>query len=64
MIFTVFIASHLFSIDGFLISVATILGYVLSTAYAFKNLDGFSGDVTGFGHTIAELCGVFALTLM
>ena len=47
-----------------IISLATILGYVISTAYAFKNLDGFSGDVTGFGHTIAELCGVFALTLM
>ena len=43
---------------------ATAVGYVLATSYAFKNLDGFSGDVTGFGHTIAELCGVFALTLM
>ena len=61
---TVAIASYLFSLDGFIISVATILGYVFATAYAFKNLDGFSGDVTGFGHTIAELCGVIVLTLM
>ena len=58
------LSAYLFSIRGVIISLATILGYVISTAYAFKNLDGFSGDVTGFGHTIAELCGVFALTLM
>ena len=64
LIITVAIASYLFSLDGFIISVATILGYVFATAYAFKNLDGFSGDVTGFGHTIAELCGVIVLTLM
>ena len=64
LIITGAIASYLFSLDGFIISVATILGYVFATAYAFKNLDGFSGDVTGFGHTIAELCGVIVLTLM
>ena len=58
------LSAYLFGVRGAIISLATILGYVASTAYAFKNLDGFSGDVTGFGHTIAELCGVFALTLM
>ena len=58
------LSAYLFGVRGVIISLATILGYVISTAYAFKNLDGFSGDVTGFGHTIAELCGVFALTLM
>ena len=58
------LSAYLFGVRGIIIAIATILGYVLSTAYAFKNLDGFSGDVTGFGHTIAELCGIFALTLI
>ena len=64
LIFSVALSGYLFSIRGIVIAFATILGYVASTAYAFKNLDGFSGDVTGFGHTIAELCGIFALTLI
>ena len=64
LIVSLALSAYLFGISGIIISLATILGYVFSTAYAFKNLDGFSGDVTGFGHTIAELCGVFALTLM
>ena len=50
-------------ISGIVSCFATILGYVLCTAYAFKNLDGFSGDVTGFGHTLAELFGIVALTV-
>ena len=64
LIVSLALSAYLFGVWGAIISLATILGYVISTAYAFKNLDGFSGDVTGFGHTIAELCGVFALTLM
>lgn len=48
---------------GLISCLATIAGYVLCTAYAFKNLDGFSGDVTGFGHTLAELFGIVALTV-
>lgn len=49
--------------DGLIACGATVLGYVLASMYGFKNLDGFSGDVTGFGHTIGELCGVIALTV-
>ncbi|MBR2640419.1 MAG: adenosylcobinamide-GDP ribazoletransferase [Oscillospiraceae bacterium] len=64
LIVSLALSAYLFGISGIIVSFATILGYVISTAYAFKNLDGFSGDVTGFGHTIAELFGVFALTLM
>ncbi|MBR6656722.1 MAG: adenosylcobinamide-GDP ribazoletransferase [Oscillospiraceae bacterium] len=64
LIVSLALSAYLFGISGIIISFATILGYVISTAYAFKNLDGFSGDITGFGHTIAELFGVFALTLM
>ena len=50
-------------ISGIICCLATVLGYILCTAYAFKNLDGFSGDVTGFGHTLAELFGIVALTV-
>ena len=50
-------------INGLLACIMTALGYILFTRYAFKNLDGFSGDVTGFGHTLAELCGIIALTV-
>lgn len=50
-------------ISGTVSSLATVLGYIICTAYAFKNLDGFSGDVTGFGHTLAELFGIVALTV-
>ena len=50
-------------ISGIISCFATILGYVLCTCYAFRNLDGFSGDVTGFGHTLAELFGIVALTV-
>ena len=49
--------------DGLVSCFATAVGYVFATSYAFKNLDGFSGDVTGFGHTIGELFGIVALTV-
>lgn len=54
----------LFGIDGICAVSATVIGYVLSVAYVFKELDGFSGDVTGLGTTIAELCGVMAMVLI
>ncbi len=49
--------------DGLIACGATVLGYIAASAYGFENLDGFSGDVTGFGHTIGELCGIIALTV-
>lgn len=49
--------------DGFFSCFAVAVGYIIATAYAFKNLDGFSGDVTGFGHTIGELFGIITLTV-
>ncbi len=49
--------------EGLFASFATATGYIICTAYAFKNLDGFSGDVTGFGHTLGELFGIIALTV-
>lgn len=50
-------------ISGLVSSLVTAAGYCVFTFYAFKNLDGFSGDVTGFGHTLAELCGVITIVL-
>ncbi|MBQ2998631.1 MAG: adenosylcobinamide-GDP ribazoletransferase [Oscillospiraceae bacterium] len=48
-------------LHGLLSCVITAIGYTVFTRFAFKNLDGFSGDVTGFGHTLAELCGIITL---
>ena len=50
-------------ISGIVSSLVTAFCYCVLTYYAFKNLYGFSGDVTGFGHTLAELCGVITLVL-
>lgn len=50
-------------LEGLLACIITSIGYIIFTRYAFKNLDGFSGDVTGFGHTLGELCGIIALTV-
>lgn len=59
-----FAFSYLFcGAEGLFSCFTTAVGYVFFTAYAFKNLDGFSGDVTGFGHTLSELCGIIALTV-
>ncbi len=63
LIFTASSVAVHFDYYGLIVLGATALGYWLATAYAFRDLDGFSGDVTGFGHTIAELCGVVALVL-
>lgn len=53
-----------FGVRGIVTVLATALGYVAFTAYTFRELDGFSGDVTGLGTTIAELCGVISMMLL
>lgn len=53
-----------FGICGIVTVLATALGYVAFTAYTFRELDGFSGDVTGLGTTMAELCGVISMMLL
>ena len=63
LVFAIATSYCICSTEGLVSCLATAIGYVLATAYAFKNLDGFSGDVTGFGHTIAELFGIIALTV-
>ena len=63
LILSVALSYFICGADGLVSCFATAVGYVLATSYAFKNLDGFSGDVTGFGHTIGELFGIVALTV-
>lgn len=64
ILITAFLLSFLVcGFKGIISCAATAVGYILCTTYAFKNLDGFSGDVTGFGHTLGELFGVIALTV-
>ena len=53
-----------FGVRGIVTVLATALGYVAFTAYTFRELDGFSGDVTGLGTTMAELCGVISMMLL
>ena len=53
-----------FGLCGIVTVLATALGYVAFTAYTFSELDGFSGDVTGLGTTMAELCGVISMMLL
>ena len=53
-----------FGLCGIVTVLATALGYVVFTAYTFRELDGFSGDVTGLGTTMAELCGVISMMLL
>ena len=53
-----------FGLCGIVTVLATALGYVAFTAYTFRELDGFSGDVTGLGTTMAELCGVISMILL
>lgn len=55
---------YFFGIKGIVSVFTAATGYWISVWYAFRQFDGFSGDVTGFGHTISELCGVLALVLM
>jgi adenosylcobinamide-GDP ribazoletransferase len=67
-IFLVFIAlcaaaaSYVFAgIWGFAVAGAVILGYTGAMAYAYMDLKGISGDLTGYALVISELCGLFAL---
>lgn len=39
------------------------VGYGLAVWYGFRNLDGMSGDISGFALTIGELCGCGAAIL-
>ena len=50
-------------LDGSFGPLAAAVGYGLAVWYGFRNLDGMSGDISGFALTIGELCGCGAAIL-
>lgn len=44
--------------------VAALLGYCHHACRAFRSLDGFSGDVSGYALTFGEVCGIAAFALI
>ena len=42
----------------------TALGFVLALAWAYRALEGVSGDVAGFSLIVGELCGLMALAIL
>ena len=47
--------------QGSIAPLVTAAAYWLAAWYGFRQLDGMSGDVSGFAMTVAELCGVLTL---
>ena len=43
---------------------ASAAGYGAALLYAYRQLGGMSGDVSGFALTLGELCGLAVLTLV
>ena len=50
-------------LDGSFGPLAAAVGYGLAVWYGYRNLDGMSGDISGFALTIGELCGCGATIL-
>ena len=50
-------------LDGSFGPLAAAVGYGLAVWYGFRNLDGMSGDISGFALTLGELCGCGAAIL-
>ena len=42
---------------------AAAIGYGLAVWYGFRQFDGMSGDISGFGLVLGELCGAVVLAL-
>ena len=48
---------------GSLAPLAAAAGYGLAVWYGFRQFDGMSGDISGFGLVLGELCGTVVLAL-
>ncbi len=46
------------------ILIAEIIAHALATLYAYRNLDGMNGDISGFAICIAELIAVITMVLI
>ena len=42
---------------------AAAIGYGLAVWYGFRQFEGMSGDISGFGLVLGELCGAVVLAL-
>ena len=49
---------------GLVVGAAVVLGYALAMWRCVRSLGGVSGDLAGFSLTVAELCGLFALSMI
>ncbi|MCL2834454.1 MAG: adenosylcobinamide-GDP ribazoletransferase [Treponema sp.] len=57
--------SFLFAgVYGLIAAAAVIAGFYAAMGYAYSDLKGVSGDLTGFALVIAECCGLAAMALM
>ena len=45
-------------------TLAVLLGYCQHTWRAYRSLDGFSGDISGYALTFAEVCGIAVYALI
>lgn len=50
--------------DGPIVLLCTVCGYILAMLWAYRSLQGVSGDLAGFALTISELFGLFAIALI
>ena len=70
MILYVFIAifaagSYLLcGVAGVISMAAAAAGYWLSVLWGYRDLSGMSGDISGFGLVVGELCGSAAMVLI
>ena len=49
---------------GLAVMASTFLGFSCAMAYAYRDLQGVSGDVTGSSLVLGELCGLIALAVV
>ena len=50
--------------SGIIVSLAVVLGYACGMRFAYKSLNGVSGDLLGYSLVIGELFGLVALAVM
>ena len=51
-------------LSGLIVSAALIAGFSAAMFYAYKDLQGVSGDLAGYALVIGELCAIIAMALL
>jgi adenosylcobinamide-GDP ribazoletransferase len=49
---------------GLIAAVSAVAGFTGALAWAYKNMQGVSGDLAGFALVIGELCGLIAMAVV